>query len=297
MVMRHQNNWIKRDEREGRMLIVQFSDPHITVAGKKSYGIAPTAETLGLCIDHVNQMVPKPDLVLVSGDITTDGLLASTRHAKELLSRLDCPYYVIPGNHDDRSILWSVFGEDNCPVTRQGFINFTIDGFGLRIIAMDSTRPGYPGGEICSARLAWLKMRLAKETGKPTIIFMHHPPVKFGVLETDSDGFEGADELGTLIGKFPNIHAVICGHVHLPAQTRWRGTIVSTAPSTGMQLGLDLSRTRPSEFYLNAPGYQLHHFTEGRNLITHTIYVNRINDGPYRFQDHQPNRDTIGRKQ
>ncbi|MCF6320087.1 MAG: hypothetical protein L3J83_12575 [Proteobacteria bacterium] len=119
---------------------------------------------------------------------------------------------------------------------------------------------------------------------------MHHPPVKFSLLETDIDGFEGADKFGELIRKFSNIKAIICGHIHLPAHTLWNGTIVSTAPSTGMQLGLDLSMKKQSEFYLNEVGYQLHHFTKYHDLITHTIYVGNNIDGPYPFEEHRPMR-------
>ena len=278
------------------MLIAQLSDPHITVAGANAYGIAPTAETLGRCIDHINRLDPAPDLALVSGDITTDGCPESTTHAAELLGRLQCPYYVIPGNHDDPLAFWSVFGAAGHVSGQDGFLNYVIDGPELRIIALDSTRRGFAGGELCATRLAWLQERLDEEKNQPTIIAMHHPPVNCGVLETDIDGFGGADELGSLIAGFDNIHAVICGHIHLPVQTRWCGTIVSTAPSTGMQLGLDLTMKRPSEFYLNAPGYQLHHFTRDKNLITHTIYVNQTDDGPYPFQEHRPSGSMSGRK-
>ncbi|RUA00252.1 MAG: phosphodiesterase, partial [Deltaproteobacteria bacterium] len=45
------------------MLIVQISDTHIAAPGKKTYGIAPMAENLARCVDHINQMTPTPDVV------------------------------------------------------------------------------------------------------------------------------------------------------------------------------------------------------------------------------------------
>ena len=57
------------------MLIAQISDSHIARWGRKTFGIAPMAENLALCIDHINQLEPKPDLVLMTGDITNEGLL------------------------------------------------------------------------------------------------------------------------------------------------------------------------------------------------------------------------------
>ncbi|MCD6582291.1 MAG: phosphodiesterase, partial [Desulfuromusa sp.] len=211
------------------MLIAHISDLHIAGWGKKAYGIAPTAESLACCVDHINQLKPEPDLVLVTGDITYSGLLEEVERAASLLGELRYPFYVIPGNHDDLSTLWSVFGGQACPVMDQGFINYVIEGYPIRFIGIDSTVPGEPGGEICDVRAAWLDERLSEVKEQPTIIFTHHPPVKCGVLETDEDGFIGADLLGAVVEKYPNIERILCGHIHLTTHVRWRGTVVSTA--------------------------------------------------------------------
>lgn len=264
------------------MLIAQLSDTHITEPGKKAYGVVATAENLASCVDHVNQLDPAPDLVLVSGDITATGLQQEAEHAASLLAKLYYPYYIIPGNHDDRSALWSAFGGHACP-TRQGeFFNYIIDGYDIRLIALDSTLPGAPGGEICETRADWLDRQLAEAKAQPTIIFMHHPPLNIGVLETDEDGFAGADRLGAVIEKYTNIERIICGHVHLLAHARWRGTLVSTAPSMGLQLVLDLTLKLPSRFFPEWPGYLLHYWTPEKNLITHSVVVRKGID-PYPF--------------
>jgi len=267
------------------MLIAQLSDLHIAGWGKKAYGIAPTAENLTRCVEHINQLKPKPDLVLVTGDITSKGLMEEVERSARLLDKLQCPYYIIPGNHDDRAALWSVFGGQACPSRTDGFLSYVIEGNDVRLIALDSTIPGAPGGEICESRATWLDKRLSETEHQPTVIFMHHPPIKCGVNETDIDGFIGADRLGKVFEKYTNIERVICGHIHLLVHARWRGTVVSTAPSMGMQLGLDLTLQRPSEFILEAPGYQLHYWTPEKNLITHSVYV-RENTGSYLFEDY-----------
>ncbi len=279
--------------RKGCMLIAQISDPHIAGWGKKAYGIAPTAENLARCIAHINGIAPAPDLVIVTGDITNGGRPHEAERAASLLDRLRYPFYIVPGNHDDRTGLRSVFGEHAGPPGPRGFMNYVIDGFAMRLIGMDSTLPGAPGGEICEIRAAWLDQRLAEAKERPTVIFMHHPPVRCGVAETDVDGFAGAQRLGKVIEKYHNVERIICGHIHLPAVVRWRETVVSAAPSTGMQLVLDLTLKRPSEFVLEAPGYQLHYWSAERNLVTHTVYV-RDNDGPYRFEEHPQAGGTAG---
>jgi Icc protein len=264
------------------MLIAQISDTHIPKRGAKTYGIAPMAENLARCIEHINKSIPKPDVVLVTGDITNTGIIEETEHAATLLAQLQCPFYVIPGNHDDRSTLNAAFDDNAHPPGYQGFSNYVIEGFDVRLIAMDSTVPGSPGGEICHSRAEWLDQRLSEFEQQPTVIFMHHPPVMCGVLETDMDGFSGVDLLSGVVNKYNNIERIVCGHIHLPTHARWHGTVVSTAPSMGMQLGLDLTLKKPSEFILEAPAYQLHYWTPQKDLVTHTVYVRDV-DGPYPF--------------
>ncbi|NKB76971.1 MAG: hypothetical protein GKR96_07940 [Gammaproteobacteria bacterium] len=281
------------------MLIVQISDTHIAGWDKKAYGIAPVAENLSTCVEHINQLIPKPDIVIVTGDITNSGLTEEFQQAASLLNKLAVPYYVIPGNHDDRSNLLSVFSGTACPVNdlnqgqsgknqsnnSQEFINYVVDDFDVRLIAMDSTIINEPGGEICGKRAAWLDECLGENREKPTLLFMHHPPVKLGVIESNIDGFIGSERLGTIIEKYSNIERILCGHVHLPTFVRWCGTIVSTAPSMGMRLSLDLTMEQPSKFHLESPTYQIHHWTADNNLISHTVTINEI-DQAYLFEEH-----------
>jgi Icc-related predicted phosphoesterase len=220
----------------------------------------------------------------VTGDITYSGLLEEAEQAASLLAQLRYPFYVIPGNHDDRSSLWTVFGGEACPAMDNGFINYVIEGYPIRFIGMDSTVPGEPGGEICAIRGAWLEERLAEGAEEPTVIFIHHPPLKCGVLETDEDGFAGADKFGDIVEKYPNIKSILCGHIHLQAHAGWQGTVVSTAPSMGIPLVLDLTLEQPSQFTLDVPGYQLHYWSPDKNLVSHTIYV-RETEGPYLFEE------------
>lgn len=266
------------------MLIAHISDTHIVGPDKKAYGIAPTAENLACCVEHINQLIPEPDIVLITGDITYSGKREEAQNAAILLEKLRFPYYLIPGNHDTRPALWSVFGKKSCPGENENFLNYVVDGFDIRLIGMDSSTPDGPGGELCETRINWLEEQLEKKTEKPTIIFMHHPPAKCGVLETDEDGFSGADSLGKLLVKYDHIKAVLCGHIHLTSHMAWSGTVINTAPSMGMQLVLDLTLTQPSAFTLESPGYLLHFFNPDKNLVSHSVTVKET-DGPYCFRE------------
>ncbi|WP_457646379.1 phosphodiesterase [Profundibacter sp.] len=267
------------------MLIAQISDTHIAGPGLKTNGIAPMAENLARCVDAINALTMQPDLVLLSGDVTNDATRAEVLRAGEILAGLNSPLYLVPGNHDDRAVLWDVFGGGAVPARADGFVNYVVNGADLRIIALDSVAQGHSGGMFCETRAAWLRAALADGGDQPTVIFMHHPPLKCGVPETDQDGFEGADELGAIVAGYPNIQRILCGHIHLLTHARWNGTVVTTAPSMGMQLTLDLTQAHPSKFYLTDPGYLLHHWTPEKTLITHAVTVREM-DGPYEFRQH-----------
>jgi 3',5'-cyclic AMP phosphodiesterase CpdA len=267
------------------MLIAHISDTHIARKNKKAYGVVPTAQNLELCVTNINQLIPSADIVLVTGDIACSGLLEESKCAEEILKKLQSPYYIVPGNHDDRSTLLSVFGKNVCPLENKEFINYVIEGYDIRLIALDTTSPGESGGEVCETRLTWLKKQLSIERDKPTIIFMHHPPAKFRVLETDKGEFIGVDKLGDLIQKHQNIKRILCGHIHMSAHLGWCGTIISVAPSMGLEIVLDLTLKRPSEFTMEAAAYQLHYLTPEKNLVSHLITV-KDKDGPYRFKEY-----------
>jgi len=267
------------------MLIAQISDTHIAGPGLKTNGIAPMAENLARCVDAINALTLQPDLVLLSGDVTNDFTHEEAQRAADILAALNSPLYLVPGNHDDRGVLWDVFGGGAIPARTDGFINYVINRFDLRIIALDSVAQGQSGGAFCDKRAAWLRAALDEGGNQPTVIFMHHPPLKCGVPETDQDGFEGVDTLGAIVAAYPNIQRILCGHIHLLTHACWNGTVVTTAPSMGMQLTLDLTQAQPSRFMVTDPGYLLHHWTAEKVLVTHAVMV-RDMAGPYEFRQY-----------
>ena len=82
------------------VLIAQISDLHITPPGVLAYGRVDTAAALTRSIAALNRLSPRPDLVVISGDVAESGLPEEYDRAKALLADLHIPYAVIPGNHD-----------------------------------------------------------------------------------------------------------------------------------------------------------------------------------------------------
>jgi 3',5'-cyclic AMP phosphodiesterase CpdA len=143
---------------------------------------------------------------------------------------------------------------------------------------------------MCDERLAWLETRLAEAPGRPTMIFLHHPPFATGIEHMDRIGLDGADRMAEIVVRYPNVERVLCGHLHRSIEARWAGTLARTAPSTAHQVALDLREGAPGTFIMEPAAFLLHIWQEGVGVVTHTSYVGDF-PGPFLFRE--PERQAV----
>jgi 3',5'-cyclic AMP phosphodiesterase CpdA len=267
------------------MLIAQISDMHIRGDRTPANGRVPTDALLEACVAHLNALDPRPDLVLATGDLVDLGRDLDYALLRDILAPLRMPVYPIPGNHDERGALRRAFADRAYLADEPDWIQYTVEDWPVRLIALDTLDPGQPHGVLDEPRLAWLAARLAEQPARPTVVFMHHPPFATGIQHMDRINLvQGADALGALVGRNPQIERVLCGHVHRPIQIRWHGTIASIAPSPAHQVMLDLRPGAPARFKLEPPACQLHLWQEAMGLVSHVSVIGDF-AGPYRFHD------------
>src|SRR5512134_1028214 len=163
------------------MLIAQISDLHLRTDGSLLQGEIDTRRALEKCVAHVNALDPRPDLVLATGDLVDLSLPDDYATLRGMLSRLEMPVYVIPGNHDDRDAMRSTFGHLGYLPEIGPFLHYTVEDYPLRLIGLDTMMRGEVSGGLCDTRLRWLAERLAEQPDRPTLIFMHHPPFASGI--------------------------------------------------------------------------------------------------------------------
>lgn len=247
----------------GAMLIAQISDLHVRADGSLMHGKIDTRAALDNCVDHVDQLDPRPDLVLATGDLADRGTPEDYPLLRRALDRLGMPIYIIPGNHDDRAALRACFGDLGYLPTDGPFLHYTLESWPLQLIALDTVLPGEVGGGLCSARLGWLADRLAEQPDRPTVIFMHHPPFASGIGFLDRPPFQGAAEMAGIVRAHRQVRQVICGHIHRAIHLNWAGTCAAVAPSTLYQMNLDLDPAATFKPTADPPAIALYRWQDG----------------------------------
>ncbi len=253
------------------MLIAQISDIHL---GFDRFNPDEfNRQRLDSVLAMLRDLLPRPDLLLVTGDIANDGDDADAYHRyREAMASLPFPVFPLMGNHDSRGPFLAAFPEVQ---DADGFIQYAIDDFPLRILALDTLEVGRHGGGFCETRAAWLEARLAEAPGRPTLIALHHPPIATGIgWLTEDPEAEWIARLRAIVDANDNIVAMVSGHVHRLIVTRWAGTALMVCPSSAPPLALDLRPIDPDVpdnrpmIIADPPGYALHKW-DGRQLTSH----------------------------
>lgn len=269
------------------MLLCQITDLHIKADRRLAYGVVDTATMLERCVQRILDLPQTPDAVIATGDLVDLGRPEEYGLLRELLAplRARMPLFPLMGNHDDRQALRDAFGTDASSfgeATDAPFLQYVVDEFALRIVALDTVIPGRGDGELCSRRLGWLDGVLAEGADRPTLVALHHPPFDCGIGHMDRIGLRGRDALESILRRHPQVQRVTAGHLHRDMSVRFGGTVAGTCPSTAHQVALDLTPGAADRFVLEPPGFQLHHW-DGRRLVTHSVPVEG-GAGPYPFR-------------
>ncbi len=267
------------------MLVCQISDLHVKVPGRLSYGKVDCAAMLARCVQAIRRLPQRPDCVVATGDLVDFGRAEEYAHLRRLLAPLDMPVYLLPGNHDERDALRAAFADHAYLRQWLPFVQYAIEDWPLRLVALDSVIPGEGGGELCEARLAWLERALAARPDAPTLVFVHHPPFPTLIGHMDEQGLvRGREGLARIIARHPQVERVLCGHLHRPIQARFAGTLAATCPSPAHQVALDLAGDAASAFKMEPPAFQLHAWTRASGVVSHTAYIGEF-AGPFPFHE------------
>jgi 3',5'-cyclic-AMP phosphodiesterase len=249
-------------------VLVQLSDPHLGA----DWAAPDSSERLAAAVEAVAAVVPRPDAVVVSGDLADHASDGEYERVRELVAPLRVPVHVLPGNHDDRGALRRHFG---LPGAGGEPLQYAVELGPVRLVVLDTTRPGENDGELDAERLAWLDAELAAAPDAPTLLAMHHPPLATGVPAWDAICLPRADTraLAGVVGRHPQVRRLAAGHLHRTIAAELAGRVVLTAPSVYVQGRLDFA-SQELELSDERAGFVVHALVDGE-LVSHVQPVGR----------------------
>ncbi len=250
------------------MIIAQISDTHI-------FRDAPDADLrasdLERTIADINALEPAVDVLIHTGDMAHGGRCEDYALAASLLRQSHAPVYVAPGNRDDRENLRQAFSPWACRASGGEFLDYAIDEFPVRLMAVDTVSPGTNKGDFSEEHARRLIELIDAETTKPIVAFMHHPPyiVSVGPDPLNFVTFEAMARLQRTLQHSERVIAVLCGHVHRSTGGRIGEIPVMVVPCTATPL-------RKGDYppqMRDRPVYHLHRFDPANGLCTEARIV------------------------
>ncbi|MFM2486868.1 phosphodiesterase [Celerinatantimonas yamalensis] len=217
------------------MRIAQLSDMHFVSAGERLYGSVDVNAQNADIIHQLNQLHEPVDAVVITGDISNDGISAQYQAAAKILSYIRCPLYVINGNHDERAAFIDAFAPLCPPLQQAGEMRYAVEYPFHRLLFVDSTVLGQTYGHLSEASLDWIEVQL-KSCDKPVVVFMHHPPISMNSAHMDPICCLNGDTLLTFAQRYSHFSGIYCGHNHCFSITSYQQLIIAAAPATSVQI-------------------------------------------------------------
>ncbi|MBC6994431.1 metallophosphoesterase [Neolewinella lacunae] len=201
--------------------IVQITDLHLLPDGEELMRLDVNGRLLRV-LRHAREY--NPDAYFLTGDFCATLPRQEIYHAmRQMLDGLGKPYYITPGNHDDRAMLRNAFyleGHGQEPI--RGLVRVQDKNF----LFLDTSR-GFIDGE----QVEWLEMALRQFPAAE--IVMHHPPIPMGVRFMDhAYPLRETDQLLRVLTYDGHPRRVFCGHYHSGRTVAYRNLHVHLCPPT-----------------------------------------------------------------
>ncbi|MCT2087231.1 phosphodiesterase [Microbacterium enclense] len=251
-----------------RRVILHLSDTHFLAGDRLLGGRYDTAAHLRRTLAAAEATGVRPDAVVFTGDLTDlgepDAYRALRGAVEPWAERLGAPVVWVAGNHDERPALRA--GLLDAEATEEP-VTGVWDLAGLRLIALDSTVPGWHHGDLDAGQLEWLRAELAEPAPLGTILALHHPPLPthipfFDILELRDQPGLAAAIAGT------DVRAILAGHLHYSTSGTFAGVPVSVSAASCYTM--DLARPADEVNGMDA-GQSFHLVHVWDDTITHAV--------------------------
>ncbi len=240
----------------GSLRVLQITDTHLFADIGGKLGGVTTDRTHVEVIERVLAEHWPVDCILATGDLVHDGAESAYRRFKRNFEALSVRTLVIPGNHDDPTVMRRVFDQGRVTWSENAVLG------NWQFIMLNSWQLNAAGGRLGETQLLTLAQHLERHPQQHALIAVHHHPVAMNSDWIDGIGLADGSELLALIDRFPQVRAVVWGHVHQAFETTRGDVRLLGCPSTCIQF-----QPGSSEFALDdrPPGFRwLQLYADGR---------------------------------
>ncbi|MFE6995115.1 metallophosphoesterase [Microbacterium sp. NPDC057659] len=248
--------------------IIHLSDPHLLAGGARHAGGADSEANLARTLQAVRRVHPAPSAIVVTGDLTDFGEPDAYRRLRAALepvaTDLGCPIVWVAGNHDERPALRAEL-LDAAPT--EDPITGVWDLDGLRLIALDSSVPGWHHGDLDAGQLEWLTEQLRTPARHGTLLALHHPPLPSHLPLFDILELRHQDEFAEVIGG-TDVRGILAGHLHYSSAGMFAGVPVNVASSTCYTMNVALPAVDVNGMDAAQSFHLVHVYPD---TITHTV--------------------------
>ena len=210
--------------------LIQLTDLHLCeTPGDILRSGVNTDETLSAVLEQIAARRQQPDLLVATGDLAQQPVAAVYQRLRRYFSMLGCPVYTLCGNHDDTAMASRLLN--------QGNVNYCGDLLleKWHLIFLDTSQPGRVEGELSASELLRLEQLLKHSAAQYAMIFLHHPPLKIDSQWMDRIRLKNSDALFAVIDRYPQVRALVFGHLHQQFEgARGEVRLIGT-PSTSIQ--------------------------------------------------------------
>lgn len=226
--------------------ILQITDCHLTKHEDGDLLGVKTRESLDAVLSVVNARNEQPDYILATGDLAQDASEEAYSHFKSKMQQFNCPVGWFPGNHDQRDAMKSVVGDGQ-------ELQKVIQIGDWQIVMLDSLVEGKVHGWLQESELELLDKTLSSDSGRNTMVCLHHHPVDIKSKWLDNIGLHNRDQFWETVDKYPNVKAILWGHIHQELNDERNGVKLMASPSTCIQF---LPKSEGFAVEDIAPGYR-----------------------------------------
>lgn len=215
-----------------RHVVAHLSDPHLIGGGGLHYGVIDNIVNLRRALDRLAAVRPAPRALVFTGDLADraepDAYETLRSIVEPAAAEMGAVVVWTMGNHDERA----PFAKGLYDSADDGFQDRVHEVDGLRIVALDTSVPGYHHGELRPDQLTWLAGVLATPAEHGTLLAMHHPPVPLPMLRA-AELIELHDQqaLAEVITG-TDVRGILAGHLHLSTWSTFAGVPVSVASAS-----------------------------------------------------------------